>query len=815
MNFLIRRSRGFCIGYFILTTELLSMMGCVAMAHPASRGITVVSLKETRPDQPQSASESTNLAIQYVSSSGDDANDGLSWRRAKRHMYVALQSLPGGSLVPPYKAGQGTVYVNANVPYGGPLAGGGLWLMGANDPNFVHPPAGWLQVVGGGGIRIVCEGNGAAAANGHDGLCVEPWGSNVDNVHPAVWLSAVSGGIYIQGISSAQQLTGWKISIDSNGSRVLKGGSSGIEINNDASSFGDCRGGATGPGLDVGSNTFWVYVENSKFQGCGAARLDIAVDGLLRENGILTVATTGASIVSAGIELGDVVSIYNPADLSFLGSCLVRTIPNRTKLTCEQAGSNAMSGSGWVISRGAAGIALDPGSGQGIGMFHVTNSGAGDGGPSDGIRIVAGENGAAIDVANFFCEGTNSGSGPCVHVVNNPAHSSPIAAIQLLHIESADNNAGINTWGAPAVEVDGPFDPNGVLVTDAFASGVITLRGPMTVLSESTAAVNGLTESPLREGQVGFFHNRLIGVTDSQRRSFSLRAVQYHNLALWPKRWSLNSPGNPGATITQEQMAPDGTARATKATQTGGAQNNLLFFADKVNLAVGDYFIAGVWAKSSGAANTFLLNISGAGNHSNGFVEPPPYRGDGEWEWFFAIKKLTSIKTTPAIIGIGMTFTASSSVTAYGPVLLHISSGSISDNEAYELAYNLASYAPSCPVGAMCGLAGQTLALAGSVSGSVALRVPAATGSSSTFLLPDSATGAGVISAHLDTTNANSDVVQIDGVTMRSHCSLTPDDPSAGANIVTTYISNKGENQITVTHLTIPHMKYDIICTPN
>ena len=763
-----------------------------------------------------SLNPSASDAIQYVSPNGNDANDGFSWGTAKLHMYNALQALPGGSVVKPYKAGQGIIHVSANVPYGGPAIGGGLWLMGGNDPNFANPPPGWLQVVGGGGIRVVCEGNGSAAANGHEGVCVEPWGRGTDDVHPAVWLSSVSGGIYIRGIES-RQLAGWKIGIDSTGSRIRNGGSSGIELDNDAGGFGNCDMGATGPGLDVGSNTFWIYVENSKFQGCGAAKLTIAppAGGLSRADGVLTVRTTGATIASAGITPGDVVSIYNPADASFSGSCLVTKIPSKSSLTCNQHGPNATSGNGWVLGRGAAGIALDPGTGQGIGMFHVRNSGAADGGPSDGIRVVAGVNGAAVDVIGFFCEGSNAGSGPCIHIVSNPANGPQLAAVQLFHVESADNNAGVNPLGAPAIQVDGPFDANGILTTDSFASGIITLRGPMTVLSEYSGAIDGLTKSPLREGQVGFFHNRIVGVTDSQRRSFSPRAVQYPNIALPAASWTLNSPANSGAAVTQGQAAPDGTLGAALGSQVGGPQNNLLFFMADQKLAIGDYFIAGVWARSSGVANTFLLNVSGAGNDATGFVQRPPYAGDGEWEWYFAVKKLTAVRTNPAVVGLAMTFTTASSVTAYGPVLFHIPSGTVTDNEAYELAYNLASYAPACPVGSICGLPGQKLTLAGSASGAIAIQAPEVAGALSTFLLPASKAGAGVVSGALVTTEASRDSVSISGVTSLSHCSLTPTNASAAQNSVTTYISSKAANQVTVTHAGISNMRYDVICTPN
>src|SRR5258708_19274282 len=53
-------------------------------------------------------------AIQYVSQSGNDGNDGLSWGTAKNSIYAALQALPLGSTSPP-TAGRGTVYFSGGL----------------------------------------------------------------------------------------------------------------------------------------------------------------------------------------------------------------------------------------------------------------------------------------------------------------------------------------------------------------------------------------------------------------------------------------------------------------------------------------------------------------------------------------------------------------------------------------------------------------------------------------------------------------------------------------------------------------------------
>jgi hypothetical protein len=69
--------------------------------------------------------------------------------------------------------------------------------------------------------------------------------------------------------------------------------------------------------------------------------------------------------------------------------------------------------------------------------------------------------------------------------------------------------------------------------------------------------------------------------------------------------------------------------------------------------------------------------------------------------------------------------------------------------------------------------------------------------------------------ASLKTAAGISDIVKVPGATPFSHCSLTATNASAAANIVTTYISAKEANQITVRHAPISGMSYDVVCTSN
>ena len=67
----------------------------------------------------------------YVSPTGKDANTGLDWASAKRTMFGALTSLPGGS-AKRLLSGSGTVHVAPGLSQTYSF----VWLMGPQDPNY-------------------------------------------------------------------------------------------------------------------------------------------------------------------------------------------------------------------------------------------------------------------------------------------------------------------------------------------------------------------------------------------------------------------------------------------------------------------------------------------------------------------------------------------------------------------------------------------------------------------------------------------------------------------------------------------------------
>jgi hypothetical protein len=649
---------------------------------------------------------------QFVSSDGDDSNDGRSSEHPKRTIYASLQALKGGERTPP-TAGHGIVWVNDNVDYGGVVEGNGIWLMGRGDSNFKDPPAGWLRYTG--GIRIVCRGNGNSAPDQHIPQCAIRAGGNRDTQHPAVWISSLAGGFYLEGLGFKYPQVGMRIGIDSNSNR-LKGGVQNVELKNVAVNLGDCQPGA-GPGIDIGDSTFWIWIIDSFVGACGNSSYTIAPapKGLTRLNNEVTVITES----EANISSPQIVSIYNPEDPSFSGSCSVLPGSDSHALKCFQLGPDRSSGGGWVITDKSAAINIDPEGGSGSGLLFFKDNVFEISGPADGIRFQNGLNGGSIDVQSQTCEGSYTvASGPCVHVYWNPK-TSPVVNVNVWHVESADNNNGGNRR-APAVQVDGPFDPSAIVVSNASAGGSINAAGPMTLLGQYIPNLNAIEESPLREGQIGFFHNRIVGSTDAARRLFGPAAVRYLNLAhVDPSTWGLNRKA--GATIETGVTAPDGTRGAGTASQLDGPQNSMVYYSGQQKVAAGDYFVAGVWVKTKngymGGLSNFDLKLVGSGSQTTGFTQAAPYRGDGEWEWLFCVKKIIELKTSSVDVSIDSSFGVGQPVTAYAPVLIHVPAGSISDNEVYELAFDLATYDSTCKVGSVCSLPGQVLQIPGAVQG--------------------------------------------------------------------------------------------------
>lgn len=67
----------------------------------------------------------------------------------------------------------------------------------------------------------------------------------------------------------------------------------------------------------------------------------------------------------------------------------------------------------------------------------------------------------------------------------------------------------------------------------------------------------------------------------------------------------------------------------------------------------------------------------------------------------------------------------------------------------------------------------------------------------------------------ISTTTTTVENVTVTGATTASHCSLTPTNAAAATNYITSFISAKAANTITVTHAAIAGMNYDLTCSVN
>ncbi|HEV2987866.1 MAG TPA: hypothetical protein VG759_05455, partial [Candidatus Angelobacter sp.] len=634
--------------------------------------------KPTRPGDP----------VQMVSPNGNDANDGLSWASAKMHVYNALQALPGGSST---FAGTGTVLLSGTVNYGGPVANQGMWLMGQSDPNFASPPSGWLKMNTYSPINIECVNANGGTNNG--ATCVMNGGGQADLVHPAVWLSAYAQGFRMKGISLQNYRNTYiKLGIDSNNNRSGTGAVSSVSLDGIGWNHGSCNLGG-GPGIDIGSNSFWIWISNVLGSGCafGNATIAAPATGLSRASGVVTVNTTAASNVTATGD-GSIVTIQNASDPSFNGSFTVAAVNSSTQFTYTQAGPDATSGNGQVITYSAAAINIDPGAtGDGSGLIFVDRFLFNQG----GVRVRGGVNGGGLYVTNGTIE--SSPGMPGVLAIGNT-----ITNLHVENVEIADSQ----------VPVSGVRFDNNTSGAGVFSRIDAGIAGPGLTLGGS-GELNG------KIGQFGFANSGRItgGGIDQGRRLFALISVPSANLAnTIPASWTLLGPR-----LTSSIADPSGGAGAGRITGTG----SVYFYgiANDAPITVGDVYVYGVWARSQTASGwggavpvVFELNANGYGGGdtctpTSGPVWPPVSSQNDQWSWVAGFCK---IYTAPSHAGLSFRGGVNSTHTTefFSPVVMKFASGTKSDNEIYEIVNNLAAFSSLCAQGQVCGIDNKVLNMA-------------------------------------------------------------------------------------------------------
>jgi len=644
---------------------------------------------------------SHNAAIQYVSPQGDDSNDGLSWENAKLTGYAACEALAGGAVNPP-TCGRGTIRIADNVAWGGPRPEGGLYEMGPGDPNYSSPPVGWQRYTG--PLTMDCGIPTVIGPHGHQTLCTLLAGGAVGS--PGFWLSSLSS-FTMRNIAIQKYVSqAGRIGIDSNGNRGGTGGASGVLLDGISHNIGNVLG--YGPDLDIGSNSFWLYIHAATLSGNTAE--DYTIRSLNRSSNVVTVVTGQTN----DLAVHETINIQNAADASFNGTYTVASVSGwpQTTFTFSQVGPNANSSGGYVFSSKSFGIAIDPGSGSGSGLIFVKEPVFSNG----GIWLAPGTNGGGLYVDDMSIEGNPSGGTPPPILETryvNPMH------LRVNGIEESDFANSV-----PDVEIDGraPFDAL-VARTDG---GVI---GPANVVGESAYSLSHATASPLRSGSIGTFGGRSNASTDAGRRLFGPVAVRFRNLsATLPASWTPQGSANIASGVTD----PSGGTAAGSISSTSGISDVLFYSSSSVSYSPADFWVYGAWVRSktgNGYVNNatplqFSLNgngVNGGGlcygvggpgvaSSANGnSVMAPAYVGDGQWEWVSGLCKIQETATGRYYVNLVGYADPTHTVAFYGPTLLHIPSGTISDNEAWELATTLQSYSHDCAVGTICGMDGQIL----------------------------------------------------------------------------------------------------------
>jgi hypothetical protein len=566
---------------------------------------------------------STSSSILYVSPSGNDSHDGLTWQTAKLTISGALVALPSGSTG---NCGRGIIYFSDSVS-ATPLLHQGLGLMGLNDPNYSSPPVSsdmlWLRVqypISIIGVPIVNYG-----PNPHLGRAAIVSGDGASNARAGIWISSTAVPLYFENIDISYPARAWVIGVDSNNAITASAsGCTGITFRNCTGSTSGNTG--LGPTWTIGGESYWIELVD-----CGS-------EGSIGQNGHVYSDDTAQAFLIDG------------------------------------RGSNG---------------------GQIINFRGYTNLGSG------GIKFYAGLNDSSqVSIEDVTEEGTFGASSPVapVYWVASGGNGN------MVRIGSALIADGGSTQ-MPAVQNDGNAQ---IFVCNAWGVGINT-QGSVVSVSGYGPNNQNVVISPTRQGQAGFFSGwatqfkRVVGLKDDSRRQF----VGYKRFVNSVSQIAANWTAQNGA-ISTGITGPDGLANAGRVTSTisgGGA----VFLRGNKTYAVGDWLIVGAWVRSNSGngpvqspiffqmlTTGFTFTGGGSTNDAGSFI-----RGDGEWQWLVSVQKIATIGTNPCDTEFsGFTDTTHTLDYCY-PIFIQIASGTISDNEVFELVQALIPNRDDAPVGSV------------------------------------------------------------------------------------------------------------------
>jgi hypothetical protein len=248
-----------------------------------------------------------NGTICYTAAWGKDVNDGLSWGSAKATIMACYDALPpkGGTIFIAQNGNGDAGAVAANE-----VPGGGIWIMGANDPNYKNPnffpPNGPWRRLKAPSVRFVGVASSSQQQNGHKGGIVHIGaGSSRDNNHPCIWLSATGGYLYFENLGCFYPGRGIVIGEASNHDRSGIGSVSGEYFENVGS--GSSNEASLGPTVDITGSSFWLWFDHCTFEGNyknsveDNKRAAILMDGI-GNNGVGLTYFTNLNLNGGGIK---------------------------------------------------------------------------------------------------------------------------------------------------------------------------------------------------------------------------------------------------------------------------------------------------------------------------------------------------------------------------------------------------------------------------------------------------------------------------------------------------------------------------------
>jgi len=669
------------------------------------------SVSATVKDCNENSKPTTGNGIQYASSTGSDTNDGLSWGTAKATIYAAMLALPGAVSSPP-QAGTGTIYFGENVT-ASTTTHGGIWIMGSADPNYSRPPAGWIRApASNASLRFIGDGCKHTTANNPNAQCLVNAGAvggSSSRKSPAIWLSGLANSMYWANLLPNNPGKSLVLGVCSNGDRNGACGIVNQHFFNVAPNVFQQASLLNGPAVDIASNVFDIWFDHLASSGNPTATALITSSGLSRASNTVTVRLT---VPTTGIATGDNCGILGASDPSFNFSAPVTVSRGGLMVSMTQPAPNApdaSSGGGALICDRSAVIVVNPGKGTGAGLIYLTNSEFNGG----GVRIHGGTSAASFSIEHFYMEGSGSPVSPALWYTGGQGANFNVNDVQQADQISLANNAVI-----PIIKIE--FSSNQLNTQNAMPGQMLfqgiggRIEGAASLLG--TPDTNA-SKSPYQFGQQGVFGGHLFGQTDVARSS--PQSVRFTNIAPTnPASWSINGAGG---SITTGINDRDGGTNAGKASMSGSGLGFMSFVNGKLPVATGDIIICGVWVRSLGAVTPYV----GAGYQGNPLTplacglsavtftttlnmnQGSALKGDGEWEWVWQLYKIGSqTGGSGASINFNVALSNSLPIAAYSPVLLHIAAGTISDNEAVNLAYNLRGYLNTCSVGQVCDALG-------------------------------------------------------------------------------------------------------------